>query len=226
MKFKEITLYSRQLQLQKAFYTEGLTLPLLTETLHSFSIQAGHTLIHFIERLDAQPYHFAFNIPSFQEVEALKWLKARTAILTSEEEEIIDFSNWNAKAIYFYDADHNIVELIARRNLNYPDLNSFGGEALLELCEIGLPVDDFKGTCQYLNEQLQIPIYSGNMETFGAIGDEQGLFIVIDKNKRKWFPKGDEAPSADFEVLIDLSGKKERLFFEKGILRNANRMTP
>jgi len=226
MNFSEITLYSSQLQAQKAFYTELLEFPLLVETPDSFSIQTGYTIIRFVKRADARPYHFAFNIPSWQEEEALEWLKARVQILPSEEEEIIDFINWNAKAIYFYDADHNIVEFIARRNLNIPSVTPFGEDAILEVSEIGIPVESIERAYLFLNTQFQIPIFYGSMETFCAMGGEQGLFIAIDKNKRKWFPKGDQAYSANFEIVFEQSGKSNRLIFEEGKLRKVSDTIP
>ena len=65
----------------------------------------GDSLLTFRVDKKSTPYHFAFNIPSNKEKEALVWLKHRAGILSSDGEEIVDFKSWNAKAIYFYDTD-------------------------------------------------------------------------------------------------------------------------
>lgn len=204
MHFKKLALSCYNQQDQKHFYTKTLGMPLKAESTKGFKIQAGATELHFRESADFRPYHFAFNISSFQEKEALAWLKERVGILPLEGEALVDFSNWNAWSIYFYDADKNIVEFIARRNLKLESEGPFGPQAIHEVSEIGMPVADVASAFQQINQKLGLPKFDGSFKRFGAIGGEHALFICIDKNQKKWIPTNAKAFSAPFRVELSI----------------------
>ena len=143
------------------------------------TFQVGNSRLKFVQNEKFQPYHFAINIPCNQENEALKWLQERVEILKDGNNEIQDFDFWNAKAIYFYDIDKNIVELIARKNLLNQSTKMFTTNALLEISEIGVPVNNIESTYNNLKEIVGLKIFDGGFERFCAIGDENGLFIGL-----------------------------------------------
>lgn len=118
----------------------------------------------------------------------MQWLKSRITILKDEQDEIIDFRAWNAKAIYFYDQDKNIVELIARKNLKNESDQNFGPEQFLEISEIGVPTRDIESEFSILRNAMGIEIYDGGFGNFCAIGDENGLFICINKDHKNGIP--------------------------------------
>jgi len=93
--------------------------------------------LEFVEKVNATNYHYAFNIPSNKGEEALAWLKEWVEILDWNREDLVDFSDWNATAIYFYDKDKNIVEFIARKNLNINTVSTFNSNQVLEVSEMG-----------------------------------------------------------------------------------------
>ncbi len=204
---------------QVKFYQHTLELLLVELTASRATFQIGATQLTFESNEDFQPYHFALNIPSNQEQEALAWLKERVEILDYQQQEIQDFSNWNAKAIYFYDADKNIVEFIARKDLNNASDQAFGPDSLLNVSEIGVPVDDIRPTFDFIAETTGMDIYDGGFERFCAVGDEEGLFICINKNVKKWFPKDDVAYSAPFKIEIEEKEKHYKLKFKAGQLK-------
>ena len=72
----------------------------------------------------------------------MNWLKQRVEILRDGNYEIQNFDSWNARAIYFYDEDKNIVEFIARKNLKNENQGEFDSDSLLEISEIGVSVND------------------------------------------------------------------------------------
>ena len=205
MKIKELILYTNKLDLQIDFYTTVLELPVEISTPEFTSFKIGESILTFKYRKNTTPYHFAFNIPSTKEKEALYWLKERVDILTFDENEIIDFSSWNAKAIYFYDLDNNIVEFISRKNMDLNSEQKFSSKEIYNISEIGVTSNDIDGTFQKLNDLNKINIYSGSMEQFCAVGDENGLFIIVNNNLRKWFPTGDEIYQSDFIVKGDFN---------------------
>jgi hypothetical protein len=49
----------------------------------------------------------------------------------------------------------------------------------------------------------KIPIFDGDFSSFCALGNDEGLFILIDKNKKKWFPTNDVAHASDIIVKGD-----------------------
>ncbi|MEM6348202.1 MAG: VOC family protein [Bacteroidota bacterium] len=203
MHIKALTLYTSQIEKQCRFYGEVLGLQVRQVSDGSYRFRLGETFVRLQAAPNAQPYHFAINIPHNQSKAALAWLKERVEVLTFEGHEIQDFSNWQADAIYFYDEDQNIVELIARRTLANASEDTFGPHSMLEVSEIGMPTLNIEAKYHLILAQLGLPIYDGSFERFCAIGDEHGLFICIDKSKKKWFPTNDEAWSANFEALID-----------------------
>jgi len=213
MKIKRLKLYSKNLDKQKFFYSELLGLNLLNEHSQSYSVQIGNSILEFHASENATPYHFAINIPSNKENEALAWLKERVTILTGKGEEIHDFDFWNAKAIYFYDEDENIVEFIARKNLKNESSVTFSNRSLLSIIEIGMPTTGIPSIYKLMNDKTGLAIFSGDLEQFCALGDEEGLLICIAKNSRDWYPANDKAYSSNFEVDLEIEKKSYQLRF-------------
>src|SRR5690606_21114731 len=119
MLIEELTLFTAYLDETRAFYVEKLGVKELYRTNTSFCCKIGATQLCFEASEEDVYYHFAFNIPSFCAMEALAWLKSEAIeIIPWNGAELVDFSNWNAEAMYFHDPSGNIVELIARKNLN------------------------------------------------------------------------------------------------------------
>ena len=205
MKISRLILYTTNLKAQTDFYKNVLNVEVLQESVDTAELKFGESILEFKQNTHARPYHFAINIPSFMEAEALTWLKQRVEILKHHGDEIVDFVNWNAKSIYFYDKDKNIVELIARRNLNLVFEGEFNAEQFLEISEIGLAVNEVSRVFEHLNLMDEVPLYFGNLDWFCAAGDEHGLCIIINKNRKGWMPTDDEAFTADCMVRGDLN---------------------
>lgn len=208
MQIKKLKIYTTRLSAQSRFYSEVLNLERMSQTENSVSFKIGRSILEIEEAPYSKSYHFAINIPSNQENEALYWLKSKVEILKDGKNEIQDFVAWNAKAMYFYDMDKNIVEFIARKNLKIQSKKAFDQNALLEISEIGMPTNDIEKEFKILNENFGLEIYSGGFDRFCAIGDEHGLFICVDKNTKEWFPTNDKAYPSYFEVLIDQNEKE------------------
>jgi len=208
MKIQALEIFTPNLEAQTKFYSQVLELDIIEKTNNSVSFQIGFSILKLKYREIHTPYHFAFNIPANQQKEALQWLKERVEIIKYENSEIQYFNFWNAYAIYFYDADKNIVELIARKTLSNSSEKPFSKNSVLEISEIGLPTFDIDKAHKILKEVTGISIYSGSVERFCAIGDAHGLFILINKNlKKEWFPTNDKTESSDFMIRFMEDGK-------------------
>ena len=205
MKIKELILYTNKLDLQIDFYTTILEFPIEISTPEYTSFKIGASILTLKYRKDVSPYHFALNIPSNKEKEALYWLKERVDILGFDNQEIIDFKSWNAKAIYFYDLENNIIEFISRKNMNLNSNQKFSSKEVFNISEIGMASSNIESTFKKLNTIKKINVYSGDIEQFCAVGNENGLFIVVNNNLRKWFPTGDKIEQSDFIVKGDFN---------------------
>lgn len=203
MKIKELSLYTADLDKQIQFYEFVLGLQVVERSSDQAKFTVGNSHLILKTSHHFRPYHFAINIPSNQEHEALEWLKNRVDILKDGDLEIQEFESWNAKAIYFYDADQNIVELIARKNLNCDSNKIFSSSSFLSISEIGVPVKDIALVYHSIHDFCGIEIYDGGLERFCALGDEHGLFICINKEAKDWFPTGEEAFSAEFSIIFE-----------------------
>ena len=221
MKIKELTLFTNQIEAQKDFYENLLGLELLNKYDHEISFKLQNSILKFVKNEDFHPYHFAFTIPTNKVKESLQWLKDRVAIIKDGDNEIVDFPAWNAESIYFYDADKNILEFIARKNLKNSTSEAFNSSDILEISEIGLATEDFEGKFQTLTSIPGIEKFSGGKEVFSAIGSERGLFILIDKTRKDWFPSSDKAYASEFTAKIETDNnpyivkyQKEKLTYE------------
>ncbi|MCB0397957.1 MAG: VOC family protein [Flavobacteriales bacterium] len=219
MRIKELKLYTRHPGTQRWFYSNVLELEVLRRTGREVSFAIGESILTLVTSESAHPYHFAINIPSSKEEKALEWLKERVEILDDEGREIQPFDSWNARAMYFYDADKNIVEFISRRNLKYPAGRTFDPGRMFEISEIGVPVNNIEKVFNALSNELGIGIFDGDFRQFCAIGGETGLFICINKRKKTWFPVGDKAYTVDFTAIVEVGGDEFLVSFEKGNIR-------
>lgn len=179
MRFRDITLVVASSSASRDFYVGTLGLGEDGD-----AVVAGTTRLRFEEGQPQSPYHLAFNIPANMIRSALAWARTRLPLLSDE---IFDFEFWNAEAIYFEDPDGNVLELIARKNLDNDAAGDFGPELLLEVSEFGLPVADPPALISRLEERLGLEVYSGDRDQFTAVGDEHGLFIVV-RPGRTWLP--------------------------------------
>jgi len=188
MNISELQLFTNSVSSLKKFYSDVLGLQLTESSNRMFSVRVGATDLIFLEEPATNPYyHFAINIPHNQISGAIEWLKPKVNLIEHNGSPIIDFPNWNAHSVYFYDPAGNIVELIARHDLDNASDEPFSVNSFLNISEVGMPVDNVEEFHHKLVESLDEKLWWGNLETFAAIGDQIGLFIVVTKN-RNWFP--------------------------------------
>lgn len=208
MKIISLELQTSQPEKLKAFYTETMGLPVIFEETKQFSVQVGFSTITFSTAPDRPkgPYHFAFNIPRDKIKEAAAWLQDRAAFLYAPgaSSPVVQHKNWEADALYFYDPDFNIVELIAHKAA--PESHApFGPEQLIGLAEVGLPVTDVTGFGHELREKLELPRWKSASALFEAVGDEGGMFIVV-QEQRPWFPTQNPALALPTRVEVQTAG--------------------
>ncbi|MDM5280244.1 VOC family protein [Paenibacillus silvae] len=193
MRIKEVNLFTDQIEAMKEFYGTLLELALLEESTSSVSFRAGDSILGLQEASGQEKpfYHVAFTIPTNKLAEAKKWIQARNiSLLCKDDKDDFYFPYWDATACYFYDPSGNLMELIAHHSLENAVEDAFDSRQLLCISEIGLPVDDVPDTISQMKGQYHLEPFAGDGKQFAPIGDAEGMFIVIDKEKKAWFPDG------------------------------------
>lgn len=203
MKIKEVILFTNNIQKQKQFYKTILEFEQIEDSSEKISFEAGNSVLTFQYKEDVKSSHVAFNIPSNAIYDALIWLRKRTEVLDCEGEKIADFVSWKAKAIYFYDADNNIMEFIARERIDIESDFAFTPRTILSISEMAIVTTKIEVIYNSINKIRTIQIFDGDFSRFCALGNDEGLFILVDKNKKKWYPTMEEAFTSDFIIKGD-----------------------
>ena len=142
--------------------------------------------------------HWALNVAPQRFEEAVAFASERVVLLHAD----VSFESWRARSAYFFDPAGNIVELIARERAP-------GSELFLECSEVGLPVSDVGAAVEFLESEVGLPHFSGDRQTFSAVGDDRGLFIVVPVG-RPWLFTDRPAPDHPLEVTI-VAGREDEL---------------
>lgn len=206
MKIKNLNLFTNELEKMQEFYTQVLGLELFEINKAYFSIKFGYSILKFSKRQKgiASKYHFAINIAPNKLDEAKLWLEERVFLMLDPKnaEEIIIFKDWNAKSIYFYDSVGNIIELIAREEIENSLDEGFTQDSLLCISEIGLPVSDVSQIVNEICSKLNLEKYKNGNSEFQALGNSEGMFVVTESN-RNWFPTPFIAEATPFSCVVN-----------------------
>jgi catechol-2,3-dioxygenase len=205
MFIQTLTIYTNHLADQWSFYTSRLGMNCIYKNDTSFTLKAGKTMLQFIVSPTplGSPYHFAFNTEPASIFSAPDFLDAAgVPPIVVDNVVLYDFENWNAKAVYFYDADGNIVEFIARFNLSESTAERpFSIDDVINISELGIVVVDIPEFTATVFSKLGHPVWKEYGDDFKAIGDEEGLLITVPVN-RPWFPT--QAKAFTLPAIIEL----------------------
>jgi len=191
MKIREIELQTTDLKGTINFYSNVLGFELIKNEQNLISFLCGESILTFVNSNQNKPnYHFAFNIPNNQINKAKIWLESKVELIQNDYNELItSFESWNAKSIYFYDNNQNIIEFIARLDLKNSTLNEFDTSSVISISEIGIVDDNPLELSKDLISSYSLNYFEKGTqgEEFVSLGDENGM-ILIAKNQRAWYP--------------------------------------
>jgi len=216
MKLAHIQIQTNNIQQTLTFYTTVLGLSIVKNNEETLSIQAGNSILEFVENPQFNSiYHFAFNIPENKLDEAIEWCKNKVDLIFIEDQNVItNFENWNANAVYFYDNNGNLLEFIARHDLNNTQNESFSSKSILNISEIGIVNENPLALGKELIAKHNLKFFSknDNSELFAAVGDDEGLLIIVKPN-RNWYPTQTPSESNKTQVIIENNEIQSELFF-------------
>ena len=214
MKIKTIEIICPEIYATKEFYHNNLGFRIHHETSDKISFETGSSILTFIHGSQAQArYHFAFLIPDNTVSNALEWLSSRvTLIRNPADKPITNFKSWNARSIYFYDNNGNILEFIARFDLQITDTKKFSASSILCLNEVGLVVDEPLSFSEKLIQELSIDYFEKGPKTddFVVLGDNEGLLIISGVN-RNWFPTEHQAEKYYLRTILSINGEQKEV---------------
>ncbi len=223
MEIRQVQLTTRSLDDTARFY-ERLACP-VEVVADTVRVAVGSSLLVFRALSEmAGALHLAFTIPTGTFDAAKSWIAGVTTVLgTEDQDEFEGPPNWNSRSVYFEGPDQQLLELIERRDLAVDaGLESRARRAgtgaavpLVSVSEVGVPVPDVLGVVEVLRRAGVQPYANPPGEPFAAVGDVDGLVILVAPDRR-WFPTGDRSPSSA-PVVIDL-GLPTPLRLTEGVL--------
>jgi catechol 2,3-dioxygenase-like lactoylglutathione lyase family enzyme len=226
MRIRELTLATKSVAAQSAFWGETLGLPVQ---------DAGDLADVFLWRSrlrfeQAPPgsdprYHYAINVPPGSIEEAAAWVEERHELLAFHDDPdvaegaTIVHTDRGASALYFLDGAGNVAELIANDHLDDEPDRPFGPRSLLEIAEIGVATADTKATSAAIQDALSAGILWGGREGWllTAIGDDHGVVIVAPIG-RGWIPVGLRARPLPMTIVAEAPQSRE-VVLEEGPYR-------
>lgn len=203
MTIRHVALLADDLSAMAAFYH---WLPTLPAEGGGLCLEVGRSVLEFRASPGAQGgVHFAIDVPVARFDEIADWAEKELGLIgDSSGQSRFRFESWRADACYFLDPAGNIGEFIAREERSHPESPRF-----VSLSEIGLVVPDVTDTRLSL-ALLGIKPYGQPVDDFAAMGDPDGLFIVVNEG-RGWYPNGMPAHALPMLVEFDVGGQVGRL---------------
>jgi catechol 2,3-dioxygenase-like lactoylglutathione lyase family enzyme len=209
MKIEQLEIQTKDLIATTAFYQKTLGFSIVAKDTSSLSFQVGSSILKFAENPDFDSvYHFAFNIPQNKLSQAIVWCSDKVQLIPIEGQGIIaTFENWKANAVYFYDNNGNLLEFIARHELPNALTKPFDSSSILNISEIGIVHENPLALGEKLLEKHHLTFFdkNDNSPTFAAIGDDEGLLIIVPPN-RNWYPT--QIPAKSNQTVIRLLHNK------------------
>jgi len=205
---------SRSIETMRLFYASLLGFEVAEESDERISFRAGVSTLTFVHTpsIDAN-YHFAFNIPSDQILDAHAWQGGKTELITPPKHlndaglprEVVAFRHWNAHSVFFWDPAGNAVEYIARHELRgaAPEDRPFSPASIRRISEIGLIVDDVPGAANTIKDALRVEQYIGASNEFEPVGDANALLLMMKRGRKMAFGQGAERGVYPTDVRLE-----------------------
>lgn len=217
MRLRQLILQTSLLKELGDFYSNVMQLPVESAGKKEIEIKIGSSELVFQQATTNNPcYHFAINIPSNKIEEAWHWLSSRVHLIWIEQykSDIAEFTNWNARSVYFFDPAGNIVELIARFDLDNKTEEPFSSQQLLSISEIAIVFkeDELDNRSNNIMQQYNLSYFAKQppLPHFRALGNDEGLVIIVPEN-RNWYPTTTQAGIFPMEIYFENEGKSHQL---------------
>ena len=196
MKIKELRLQTHCLDALKTFYVDTLGLPLVYESGQRFTVRVGKSKLTFSRSEEGvEPYYYFKLFVKRNLFEAtIRHLKENVKVLD-------DFESAEAEElVYFIDPGGNIVGCRGVAAQESKGKFIAISEALAGICEVVHAVENTTLFCEYLRQQLNLPVGHHPDSHSVVLGDRSGAIVVTEINRT--LLRG-QKPVKNFPLALD-----------------------
>ena len=178
------------------FWENTIGCEVVNQTSTTFTIKIGTSLLTFkpnFTSLARPQYHFAILIPSNQIENCLAWLKNGGKKKDGDEiqiwrggetnAEIIQSPLYNSSSVYFADYGGNIIELVARRNLDNPEEGEFSSEMFKEINSVSMVTKEVRVAQDLISQNLGYQPVDRTTSGYKVMGNANGLINLVVQNR-------------------------------------------
>jgi hypothetical protein len=174
------------------FWENTIGCKVVNQNFNTFSIKIGTSLLTFkpnTTTIDRPQYHFAILIPANQIENCLAWLKNggikkdgkaiqlwRGGVTNAE---IIQSPLYNSSSVYFADYGGNIIELVARRNLENSEEGEFSPEMFKEINSVSMVTKEVKAAQKLITDSLGYQPVDRTTTGYKVMGNANGLINIL-----------------------------------------------
>lgn len=238
----ELNLRARRLNQNRFFWETLMGFSVIdAPSVSQYTLQVGNTKLTFrqstlppdLEATFFPQYHFTISIPSNQIESCLEWILSQKATNPATNEEVTiplwkDYLNeaeivrrnlYNSQSVFIQDPAGNVVELLARHDMNNTATGTFNNGMFIGISEVGIVTRDVRKTAALLKETFGVEEVLGSSNSFKPIGGATGLLKLIVPGK-PWIPTENElAVDHEMELTIKHTQQLDPILLPKsGVL--------
>jgi hypothetical protein len=194
------------------FWRDVMGFPTDSVAPNSFRVNIGFNSITFINNSGAMDtsssitpkYQFTIAIPSNQIENCYNWLIDADSTNPSKVGERAKFwidaetgsviyrrNQYNSQSIYIKDAGNNIVEILARHDLNNSEEGEFNRGMFLGVTEVGVVSRDLRKSAEKLKAAYGVEEVVGSSNSYKPLGGPTGL-LKLNIEGKIWTPTENE----------------------------------
>lgn len=203
-----------------------------------FEVKIGFNSITFINNSGAQDtsssvtpkYQFTIAIPSNQIENCYAWLLDADSTNASKVAEPAKFwidaetgsviyrrNQYNSQSIYIKDAGNNIVEILARHDLNNTAEGEFNRGMFLGITEVGVVSRDLRKAAEDLKAAYGVEEVVGSSNSYKPLGGPTGL-LKLNIEGKIWTPTENEiAVSYPMTIRVRADSSIQPITFASGV---------
>lgn len=238
----ELNLRARRLNQNRFFWETLMGFTVIdAPSVGQYTLQVGNTKLTFrqstlppdLEATFFPQYHFTISIPSNQIEACLEWVLSQKATNPATNEEVTipiwkDYLNeaeiirrnlYNSQSVFIQDPAGNIVELLARHDMNNTATGTFNNGMFIGISEVGIVTRDVRKTAALLKDTFGVEEVLGSSNSFKPMGGATGLLKLIVPGK-PWIPTENElAVDHEMELTIKHTQQLDPILLPKsGVL--------
>ena len=220
------------------FWRDVMGFPTDSVAPNSFRVDIGLNSITFINNSGAidtsstitPKYQFTISIPSNQIENCYNWLidadstnpskiRERAKFWTDAETGSVIYrrNQYNSQSIYIKDAGNNIVEILARHDLNNTAEGEFNRGMFLGITEVGVVSRDLRKAAEELKAAYGVEEVVGSSNSYKPLGGPTGL-LKLNIEGKIWTPTENQiAVGYPMTITVRKDATTETIEFSPGV---------